>query len=231
MKLEVNVPSEVEERLNDKCKKTQKEPSELVELLLEWYFLKRKKPEINEIGNASDFLKIADYCAKERLYSCKYSDIDNCTRDVEVHGSKKPKPLHPYMCLFCSQFQDKREQDKTHQEEDKEENDTRNEINTETRAETKAEDFSGDMSQNVVDEHKIARIAAGIVMEQYGNELTAGSGSTSETSKTNTNSDEETSKELSFDDFEEEMGEGTENDLEEKELITRDKVEKLLEDW
>lgn len=204
MKLEINVPSEVEESLNEKCKKTRKEPSELVELLLEWYFLKRKKPEINEIGNANDLLRIADYCAKEKMYNCKYSDIDNCTRDVKARISEKPKPLHPYMCLFCSYFEDKREQDKEGQEREEK---------------SKTED--------AVDEHKIARIAAGIVMEQYGNKMAMNPDTSGEP-----NLSEEGSKELSFDEFEEEIEEESENDLEpEKELITRDKVEKLLEDW
>ncbi len=195
MKLTVDVPSEVEELLDEKCKKTQKEPSELVELLLEWYFLKRKKPQIDEIGNANDFLKIADYCAKERLYNCKYSDVENCNRDVKVQASKKPKPLHPYMCLFCSHFEDQREQNKTEQEEQQEESKT----------------------QNPIDEQRIAKIAAGIIMEQYGKKLEK---------DTDSGSEDANSKELSLNQFEEEIDEEPE-----EELITRDKVEKLLKDW
>lgn len=197
MKLTVNVPSEVEEPLNEKCKKTQKEPSELVELLLEWYFLKRKKPEINEVGSSNDFLKIADYCTKERMYNCKYSEVDNCTREVKVQASNKPKLLHPYMCLFCSHFEDKREQSKTEKEDE----------------ESKTQE---NKDQNTIDEHKIARIAAGIVMEQYGNKL----------DKVTDTKSEDNSNEVSLDEFEEEIGGEPE-----EELITRDKVEKLLEDW
>lgn len=203
MKLTVNIPSEVEEPLNEKCQKTQKEPSELVELLLEWYFLKRKKPEINEIGNANDLLKMADYCAKERMYNCRYSEVDRCTREVEIHKTKKPKPLHPYMCLFCSQFEDKREENGgTEQKEDK--------------------------NQNAIDEHKIARIAAGIIMEKYGNKLDKSNNASKDNDKSNEHSNEEdkAANHLNFSEFEEEIEEEPE-----EELITKDKVEKLLDDW
>lgn len=218
MKLTINVSSEVEELLDEKCKKVQKEPSELVELLLEWYFLKRKKPEINEIGNANDFLKMADYCAKERMYNCKYSEIDNCNREVEVHGSKKPKPIHPYMCLFCSHFKDKREQGESEQEEEENKN------------------------EKTIDEQKIAKIAAGIVMEQYGNKLSSpnktdrsdrsdksdksDNSDDSNSKESSSNGEETDSNEFNFSEFEEEIEEEPE-----EEFITRDKVEKLLEDW
>ncbi|MFO7966854.1 MAG: hypothetical protein R6U44_04570 [Archaeoglobaceae archaeon] len=215
MKLTLNVPSEVEEPLNDKCKKTKKDPSDLVESLLEWYFLKRRKPEINELGNANDFLKIADYCAKERMYNCEYSDIDNCTRDVKVQASKTPRPLHPYMCLFCSHFKDKREKEE------------QGEQVQERKEQGREED-----RDHSIDEHKIARIAAGIVMEQYGSKLNDHPPSSEGYKPNENNLNENGFEEVDFEEFEEEIEEEAEfNKGSEEDLITRDKVEKLLDDW
>lgn len=107
MKVTVDIPPDIENLLLKKCEKAKLKPSEFVQSLLEWYFLKWRKSKI-EAG--SGFIKIANSCALERVKYCKYSDGKHCAREVlmDIFSEKEPEPIVPYKCLFCSYFVDKR---------------------------------------------------------------------------------------------------------------------------
>ncbi|MFP3946883.1 MAG: hypothetical protein ACOC5L_00545 [Halobacteriota archaeon] len=143
MKVTVDIHPEIEKLLLKKCEKTQTEPSELVKLLVEWYFLKFKKSR-NE--GSSGFIKIANQCAMERVKNCRYSDGKTCAREVfnDIMAEKDPEPIVPYKCLFCQHFVDRRE--------------------------PKAKNLKKE--RDGVDQiHDIAKVAARMVVELYGDKL------------------------------------------------------------
>lgn len=151
MKVTVDVPPEIEKFLLKKCEKTKTEPSELIKLLLEWYFLKFRKSK-TEGSSSSGFLKVANECAMERVKNCRYSDGKNCAREAfhDIMSEKDPEPIVPYKCLFCNHFIDRRESKtkiKPRKREDKENEDT------------------------VDQTYEIARIAAKMVVELYSDNL------------------------------------------------------------
>ncbi|MFP3909619.1 MAG: hypothetical protein ACOC5L_00050 [Halobacteriota archaeon] len=194
MRVILDIPPDIEEPLVKKCQKTNKEPEELIELLLKKYFLKRKRSR-SEGSSGSGFLKVANYCARERISHCKYSDGTSCTRESNKQVKDElPSSIAPYICLFCPHFVDQRE--------------------TEGAEESKNEkEIITDRSQ------EIAEIAAQIVLEQYGAKI--------DFSSTDPDGTEEAESEV---EGEEGNGQADEEGKNE-ELITKDMVEKLLQDW
>jgi hypothetical protein len=95
-------------------------------------------------GSESEFMKIAKQCAAERVRYCKYSDGRHCAREVfsDILEEKEPEPIVPYKCLFCPYFVDRRaEKPKTR-------------------------------DRDIVDRtYDIARLAAKLVVELYGDKL------------------------------------------------------------
>ena len=105
------------------------------------WYFLKRKKESGE----SEFIKIAKQCAAERVKYCKYSDGKYCAREVfsDILDDREPEPIVPYRCLFCPYFVDKRAK--------------------ETR------EFE---RRDIVDRtYDIARLAAKLVVELYGDKL------------------------------------------------------------
>ncbi len=155
MKVTVDVPPEIEKFLLKKCEKTKTEPSELIKLLLEWYFLKfRKSKTDSSSSSSSGFLKVANECAMERVKNCRYSDGKNCAREVfnDIMTEKDPEPIVPYKCLFCNHFIDRRE--------------------SKTKSKPRRREYTGQKEDDPVDQtYEIARVAAKMVVEMYNDKL------------------------------------------------------------
>lgn len=147
MKVTVDIPPEIEKLLLNKCEKTQTEPSELIRMLVEWYFLKYKKSRNND---SSGFIKVANQVAMDRVKNCKYSDGKHCAREVfnDITAEKDPEPIVPYKCLFCNHFVDRREPK------------AKNLKNKE-----------GNEKDGIDQIHNIAKVAAKMVVELYGDKL------------------------------------------------------------
>jgi len=140
VKITVDIPPDIEQALIEKCEKSGVSPSEFILSLLDWYFLKRKK----ETGKISEFLRIANQCAIERIKYCKYSDGRHCAREVfsDLFEEKEPEPIVPYKCLFCPYYVDRREE----------------------KIKKIEEDF-------VDKTYDLARLAAKLVVQMYGDRL------------------------------------------------------------
>ncbi len=140
MKVTIEIPPDIEQALLEKCEKSGVSPSEFILSLLDWYFLRRKK----ETGKISEFLRIANQCAAERIKYCKYSDGRHCAREVfsDLFEDKEPEPIVPYKCLFCPYFVDRRE------------------------------DKIKEIERDFVDKtYDLARLAAKLVVQMYGDKL------------------------------------------------------------
>ncbi len=202
MKVTVDVPPEIEKFLLKKCEKTKTEPSELIKLLLEWYFLKFRKSRgegSSSSSSSSGFLKIANECAMERVKNCRYSDGKNCAREVfnDIMAEKDPEPIVPYKCLFCNHFIDRRE--------------------SKTKPKTRIKDYTGQKEEDAVDQtYEVARIAAKMVVEMYSDKLSNNSNSSSNSNNSSSSNPEKDSNEM---------------DEVDQEAITKNKVENLLEKW
>ncbi|MFO7967848.1 MAG: hypothetical protein R6U44_09655 [Archaeoglobaceae archaeon] len=161
MRVTVDVPPEIEQLLVKKCEKTKTEPSELIKLMLEWYFLKFRKSK-NGGGSSSGFLKVANECSMERVKNCRYSDGENCAREVfnDIMAEKDPEPIVPYKCLFCNHFIDRRE--------------------SKTKPKTRRKELLSQKEDDAVDQtYEVARIAAKMVVQMYSDKLSNNSNSNS----------------------------------------------------
>ncbi len=140
MRITVEIPPDIEQALLEKCEKSGVSPSEFILSLLDWYFLKRKQ----ESGKISEFLRVANKCAAERIKYCKYSDGRYCAREVfsDIFEEKEPEPIVPYKCLFCPYFVDRREE--------------------------KIKEVEKDFVDKTYD---LARLAAKLVVQMYGDRL------------------------------------------------------------
>ena len=107
MRITIDIPPDIEERLYKKCEEAGISPSEFVHALIEWYFLKKKKKSSPE---SQEFINVAIKIANERKLYCKYSDGNHCALEVldDIFEEKKPEPVSPFKCLFCLDFQDRR---------------------------------------------------------------------------------------------------------------------------
>jgi len=139
MRVSIDIPPDVEKILLEKCKQAKISPTDFILSLLDWYFLKKKKR-----ASESEFMRVVNQCAAERVKYCKYSDGRHCAREVfsDIMEEKEPEPLVPYKCLFCPYFVDKRVK--------------------------KAREIERDMADRTYD---VARLAAKLVVELYGNKL------------------------------------------------------------
>ncbi len=139
MRVTIDIPPDVEKILLEKCKQVKVSPTDFILSLLDWYFLKKKKK-----SSESEFMRVVNRCAAERVKYCKYSDGRHCAREVfsDIMEEKEPEPLVPYKCLFCPYFVDRRVK--------------------------KAREIERDIAGRTYD---IARLAAKLVVELYGDKL------------------------------------------------------------
>jgi hypothetical protein len=147
MRITIDIPPDIEEKLYQKCDEAGISPSEFINALIEWYFLKRKKktsPESHEFINTA--IRIAD----ERKQYCKYSDGTHCALEVldDIFEEKKPEPITPYKCLFCLDFTDRRKKAKLR----------------------KGVEVEG-IEHVRLKVHEIAKLAAKYMFEMYGDKL------------------------------------------------------------
>ena len=140
MRVSIDIPPDIEQALLEKCERSGVTPSEFILSLLDWYFLRRKQ----ESGKISEFLRIANQCAAERIKYCKYSDGRHCAREVfgDLFEDREPEPIVPYKCLFCPYFVDRRS------------------------------DRVKEVERDFVDKtYDLARLAAKLVVQMYGDRL------------------------------------------------------------
>ncbi len=140
MRVSIDIPPDIEQALLEKCERSGVTPSEFILSLLDWYFLRRKQ----ESGKISEFLRIANQCAAERIKYCKYSDGRHCAREVfgDLFEDREPEPIVPYKCLFCPYFVDRRT------------------------------DKVKEVEKDFVDKtYDLARLAAKLVVQMYGDRL------------------------------------------------------------
>jgi hypothetical protein len=131
--------------LYKKCDEAGLSPSEFINALIEWYFLKKKKKASPE---SQEFVNTAIKIANERKLYCKYSDGSHCALEVldDIFEEKKPEPISPFKCLFCLDFHDRR------------------------KLPRKGVEVEG--LENVrLNVHEIAKLAAKYVFELYGDKL------------------------------------------------------------
>ncbi|ADB58676.1 hypothetical protein [Archaeoglobus profundus] len=107
MKVTIEIPPDIEEKLLKKCEEKGVSPSQFILALLEWYFLKRYQAKPLEI---SELVAYAKKIGSERVKYCKYSDGKFCMLESldDVFEEKAPEPLNIYKCLFCPNYVDKR---------------------------------------------------------------------------------------------------------------------------
>ena len=105
MRINVDVPPDIERLLLEKCKESNLSPSDFVSALLEWYFLKRRKAKPD-----SELATYALKVGRERVKTCRYSDGKFCALDTlgNIMEEREPEPLSPYRCVFCNEYVDKR---------------------------------------------------------------------------------------------------------------------------
>ncbi len=106
MKVTVNVPPDIEEKLLKKCEELGVSPSEFVLALLEWYFVKRKKEPSGELE------KYAKKYGTEKMNTCKFSDGKVCALEALSDLEREVEPLNIYKCLFCTYYVDRRKETK-----------------------------------------------------------------------------------------------------------------------
>ncbi|AGK61864.1 hypothetical protein Asulf_01898 [Archaeoglobus sulfaticallidus PM70-1] len=142
MRITIDIPPDVEKKLLEKCNAAGVSPSEFINALVEWYFLRRdRKPAVS----VNEFVSNAMNIAKERGVKCKYSDGSYCALETlgDLFEDRKPEPLNPYKCLFCVDYVDRSR-----------------------KKEIELEDSRVKMKM-----HEIAMLAARYVFELYGDKL------------------------------------------------------------
>jgi hypothetical protein len=145
MRITIDIPPDIEEMLYKKCDEAGLSPSEFLNALIEWYFLKKKKKTSPE---SQEFVNTAIKIANERKLYCKYSDGSHCALEVldDIFEEKKPEPISPYKCLFCLDFHDRR------------------------KLPRKGIEVEG--AENIrLNVHEIAKLAARYLYELYGDKL------------------------------------------------------------
>ena len=107
MRVTIDVPPDIEEKLLKKCEEKGVTPSQFILALLEWYFLKRYQAKPLEV---SELVAYAKKIGSERMKYCKYSDGKFCMLESldDVFEEKTPEPLNIYKCLFCPNYVDRR---------------------------------------------------------------------------------------------------------------------------
>ncbi len=107
MRVTIDVPPDIEEKLLKKCEEKGVTPSQFILALLEWYFLKRYQAKPLEV---SELIAYAKKIGSERMKYCKYSDGKFCMLESldDVFEEKTPEPLNIYKCLFCPNYVDRR---------------------------------------------------------------------------------------------------------------------------
>ena len=141
MKITVDLPTDIERELLKKCEELKLSPSEFLVSLLEWYFFKRKTDIPKEV---SEFVKFAKRKGIEKAKKCKYSDGKFCALETftKLDIESEPQIINPYNCLFCSYFIDR---------------------NIEGKVRLKIDDAEK--------AYNIAKLAAKLVIELYGDQL------------------------------------------------------------
>jgi hypothetical protein len=157
MKITIEIPQEMEKLLMEKCERNKVSPAEFIQLLLDWYFFKRKKrsEKRSELAyELEEFLKIAKQMSMEKVKYCKFSDGVHCGKELLEKDffaeAKEPEPISPYKCLFCQYYIDRRREDE------------------ETKRERRKLEFK-DISEAKI--HDLAKIAAKYVVELYSDRL------------------------------------------------------------
>ncbi len=109
MRITIDIPPDIEEKLLKKCEEKGITPSQFILALLDWYFLKRYQAKPLEI---SEFIAYARKIGSERVKYCKYSDGKYCMLESldDVFEDKTPEPLNIYKCLFCPYYIDRRKE-------------------------------------------------------------------------------------------------------------------------
>jgi len=112
MRITIDIPPDLENKLIERCNKTGVSPSEFIYSLLEWYFYKRM--EKLDRSDLTEFLETAKKCGLERVKYCKFSDGTYCAVEVfdDLFADKEPELISPYKCLFCPYFVDRRKEKK-----------------------------------------------------------------------------------------------------------------------
>ncbi len=107
MRVTIEIPPDIEERLLKVCEEKGLTPSQFILALLEWYFIRRYKAKPVEI---SEFIAYAKKIGAERIKNCKYSDGKYCLLESlnDIFEDRMPEHLSIYRCLFCSYYTDKR---------------------------------------------------------------------------------------------------------------------------
>ena len=107
MRVTIEIPPDIEEKLLKKCEEKGVTPSQFILALLEWYFLKRYQAKPLEV---SELIAYAKKIGSERMKYCKYSDGKFCMLESldDVFEEKTPEPLNIYKCLFCPNYVDRR---------------------------------------------------------------------------------------------------------------------------
>ncbi|WP_457549552.1 hypothetical protein [Archaeoglobus sp.] len=107
MRVTIDIPPDIEEKLLKKCEEKGVTPSQFILALLEWYFLRRYQAKPLEV---SELVAYAKKIGSERMKFCKYSDGKFCMLESldDVFEEKSPEPLNIYKCLFCPNYVDRR---------------------------------------------------------------------------------------------------------------------------
>jgi len=143
MKINVDVPPDIERALLRKCEELGLSPGEFVNQLLEWYFFKRKRDIPKELV---EFYNYARKKGIEKARKCKYSDEKYCALETykKLDITAEPKPIHPYDCLFCSYFADSEYEERSKMK------------------------ITSDDAERI---YQIAKLSAKIVVREYGEKL------------------------------------------------------------
>lgn len=143
MRVSVDLPADIERALLRKCEELGISPSEFISQLLEWYFFKRKRDIPKEV---MEFVNFARKKGVEKAKVCRYSDGRFCALETytRLDIDAEPQPIHPYNCLFCSYFSDRRLEEK------------------------KEKKVS---VQDAEKAYQMAKLAAQIVLREYGDKL------------------------------------------------------------
>ncbi len=106
MRINIDIPPDVERALIRRCEELGISPSEFVNQLLEWYFFKRKRDIPKEI---IEFVNFARKKGVEKAKKCRYSDGKYCALETytRLDIDSEPQPIHPYECLFCVYYSDR----------------------------------------------------------------------------------------------------------------------------
>ncbi|MEM2727036.1 MAG: hypothetical protein QXV61_02120 [Archaeoglobaceae archaeon] len=108
MKLIIDLPPELEEKLIEKAEQSNLSPEEFVYKLIEWYFSKKR----TESSELKDFFNAINEIAVEKIKNCKFSDGTYCSLEAleDIFSESEPKKISKYRCLFCVYYVDNRKE-------------------------------------------------------------------------------------------------------------------------